>query len=220
MKTRAVLIVLLLGTFWGVSEAVLGEVLHAHDVPYTSVILSAIAFAALALARVCTPRVGVATLLAVIAIGYKALGMFVASRSLGQPVFTCHLTAILFLGVAFDAMRLVWRDRYDPLFAASAMYLGRAMFAGAMTWVIRYPSWVHAGLPKVLDHIFVTGTIAAAAAAIVVPLCALAARTLTTGRPWPMLVKHPRLATGMLSAALVGLWILGLGFHQFMPSGA
>jgi hypothetical protein len=30
-----------------------------------------------------------------------------------------------------------------------------------MTYIIRYPYWVEAGLPKVLDHVFINGSLAA-----------------------------------------------------------
>jgi len=215
MKSKDVLFVLLLGTIWGSFEATFGEVMYANHVRYTSVPLCVFAFAVLTFARAYRPMVGLATLLAGVAMCYKAAGMLLS----GNDIFVCHFMGIATVGVAYDLMHLAWRQKLDPLFAVSAMYLSYGMFAALMTWVIRYHYWAEVGLPKVLKHTFVSGSMAAIAAAVVVPLCARAARKLRSRQAWPFVARFGRVATGAVTLALVGLWALGIGAYQLMALG-
>lgn len=48
-------------------------------------------------------------------------------------------------------------------------YGGYALFALLITYIIGYGYWVSEGLPKVLHHIFVSGSLAALIAVAVVP---------------------------------------------------
>lgn len=209
MKKSDILFILFLGTLWGASEAILGGALYAAQVAHASVLLAIIAFAILTLARAYRPQIGMATLLAIVAVAYKVLGMLLARRAGGNPVFLCHCWGVLTLGVSYDVMRLLWRDKFDPLFAASAVYLGYASFALTITYVFRYSSWYQVGISKVLNHVFVHGTAAAIGCAVAVPVAAYLARALKSRQAWPFAVPS-RLATGIVSLLLLGLWVLGL----------
>jgi len=207
MKKNNILFILFLGTLWGASEAILGGALYQLGVPRASILLAIIAFAVLTLAREYRPQVGMATLLAIVAVVYKALGMLAARN---HPIFLCHCWGVLTLGVSYDVMRLVWKDRHDRLFAITASYLGYGLFAVTMTYIFRYSYWYQVGVSKVLDHILIAGTITAAGSAIVVPSAAYFARALKAKQLWPFAVPS-KLATGITSLLVVVLWILDLG---------
>ena len=209
MKKNNILFILLLGTIWGASEAILGGALYAVQVARASVLLAIIAFAILTLARAYRPKIGMATLVAIVAVIYKTAGMLIAGKLHGQPVFLCHCWGVLALGVSYDVMRLAWRDKLDPLFAASAVYVGYASFALAMTYVLHHPYWQPVGISKVMDHVFIGGSMAALGCAVIVPVVAYLAQALKSRQAWPFAVPS-RLATGIVSLLLLGLWVLGL----------
>ena len=114
------------------------------------------------------------------------------------------------MGVAFDiaASLLLKKDNKAGVKAVltgiSGAYGGYALFAVIITYIIRYDIWVEGGLPKVLDHIFVGGSLAALAAAALVPLGILVgsgSQTVTKRQPrW--------IYAGAMTAAAV-IWILG-----------
>ena len=209
MKKNDILFIIFLGTIWGASEAILGGALYAGKVPWASVLLTIIALAVLTLARAYRPQVGMATLLAIVAVGYKVLGMLVARGAGGNPVFLCHCWGLLTLGVSYDVMRLVFKDKHDSLFALSAVYLSYSSFALTMTYVFRHEYWYPVGISKVLDHVLIHGTIAAIGCALAVPLVVYLAQALKSRQAWPFALPS-RLATGIISLLLLGLWVLGL----------
>jgi hypothetical protein len=74
-----------------------------------------------------------------------------------------------------------------------------------ITYAFRYDYWAREGLPRVLNHIFVGGTMAAMGSAIAVPLAARCAEVLKAKRFAPL--EFPsRLATGGMSLLTVVLW--------------
>ena len=209
MKKNDILFILFLGTLWGASEAILGGALYAADVPRSSVLLAIIALAVLTLARAYRPQIGMATLLAIVAMAYKAAGMLLARKLGGHQIFLCHCWGVLTLGIAYDVMRLVWRDKQDSLFAVSAVYFGYAFFALTMTYVFRYSVWPQEGVSKVINHVLISGSIAAIGSAVIVPIVAYLAQALKSRQAWPFAVPS-RLSTSIVSLLLLGLWVLGL----------
>jgi hypothetical protein len=90
--------------------------------------------------------------------------------------FVCHILGIFLMGVAFDiaASILLKGDKKSflrsSLTGTTGAYGGYALFALIITYVVRYEIWVVGGLPKVLDHVFLTGSLAAVVASVLVPL--------------------------------------------------
>jgi len=158
---------LLFGSLWGVNEVVVGDILSQNDVPRYSVMLAAMAFLILAIGRGVVNRPG----------SSAVLGIFAALFKLANAApFFCHLLGIFMMGVIFDVFA-TWLMKEDKLrifrSAASGFlsaYGSNAAFALVITYIIRYKYWVAGGLPKVIDHIFVSGSLGAAAALILVPL--------------------------------------------------
>lgn len=158
---------LLFGSVWGMSEAVVGETLFDGNAAYASVILSAGALFLLALARgmLCWP--GSSTVIGTIAVLFR-----VANTS---PFF-CHLAAIFLMGFTFDLAATLLMRRKQATFLRMSMagilasYSGYGLFALIITYIVRYEFWVAGGLAKVLGHIFISGSLVALAAIFLVPL--------------------------------------------------
>jgi hypothetical protein len=192
---------LLFGALWGINEVLMGEAFPKHLPTWGSVWLAAWAFLVLATARALWNRPGSSFLIALVA------GLF---RAVNAAPFFCHILGIALLGLAFDATAsLLLRGEKKGwlrcgLTGLLGVYLGKAFFALTVTYVIRYSYWVEAGSSKVLDHIFVNGSLAALAAALLVPLgfrLGLSGKTLTDHRPgWA--------CAGGLVLTLI-LWVLG-----------
>jgi len=194
MKKQHVLAVLFLSGLWGLSEAVLGGWMYRagmRDVP--AVVLAVMAMGVLAVTKVYVPAVGSAIAVAALAMLYKFLN---------QPFFACHLLAILFLGAGFEALHAVTRGRFKPLIGLGGTYLAFGLFAVTITFVFRYAWWADAGWPKVLRYVGLTGSIAAACSAAVVPLADRLARQLAR-RPEG---KPAMPAWAVLSAATAAAW--------------
>lgn len=201
LKHKNAIWLLFLGSLWGIGELVGGEALYSSEVPRASLWLTCWALFVLALGRAIFDRPGSSTAISAIASVYRLANAY--------PFF-CHILGILFLGIAFDLAvtlfsRLEHRKPWRWILAGiGAAYGGNALFALIMTYLIRYKYWASAGLPKVLDHIFVSGSIAALAAALLVPLgYAIGARS------EPFLLRRPRWSlAGALFLSLV-IWIIG-----------
>ncbi len=198
MKKQHLLAVLFFSGVWGLCEAVLGGWMYAAGMRRApAVVLGVIAMGVLAVAKRYVPVAGSAIAIAALAMLYKFLN---------QPFFACHLLGILMLGVGFEAVWTLSRGRYKPLIGAAATYLGFALFAVTITYVFRYEHWVRPGWAKVLDYVGITGSIAAAFSAVVVPLADRLAGTLQrrTER------KSARGGWGILSAACAAVWVFAV----------
>lgn len=148
----------LFGSLWGMSEVFIGGALYNANLPRASVYLSVWAVFILAVARGVLNKPGSSTAVGIVAAAYKLVN--------AAPFF-CHVYGILFFAIAFDlAFSLLWKD--ERRFSSRALmalmagvYGGHALFALFVTYVIRYQYWIEAGLPKVLDHVLINGTLTA-----------------------------------------------------------
>ncbi|NIO21262.1 MAG: hypothetical protein GTN53_33435 [Candidatus Aminicenantes bacterium] len=154
------------GSLWGLSEVVGGKALYEANIPHASVYLSASGFFLLALARGLFNKRGTSSV----------IGGMAALFRLVNASFVCHILGIFLMGVAFDLAASILLKGGKKGFLRSSLtgitgaYGGYALFALIITYVVRYEIWVVGGLPKVLDHVFVTGSIGAAVAGLLVPL--------------------------------------------------
>lgn len=170
MKRQYVLGILFCGALWGASEALLGGWMYSAGMRQVApVVLTVIGFAILAAARVYVPLPGSSTGIGAMAALFKGL----------NTQFACHLLAIFLLGASFDLVYSLARGRGKPLIAIASTYLGFALFALIITYVVRYSYWIGEGWPKVLRYVGLLGTITAACNAVVVPLGDLLGRRLS-----------------------------------------
>jgi len=200
VKREYILGVLFFGGIWGLSEAVLGDALYAAKIPYASVPLTGVALAVLTVARSYFPRRGTGMLIAAFAMLFKFLN---------SPFFGCHLLGILLIGAGYDLMFNVLKVRWKSVSAAAAVYLSYAAFAVMITYLFRYDHWVQGGLPKVLRHIFLGGSMAALVCACVVPWVAQLGKRLRSYSPTPFrLARYP--IPGGITAVTLGLWVFAV----------
>ena len=124
--------------------------------------------------------------------------------------FICHLLGIFALGVAFDlaASLLMTEERKstirNALTGLVSAYGGYALFAFLITYIIRYDIWAAGGWPKVANHIFAGGSIAALIGAVMVPvgyLIGSSGQVLTE--------RRSRWVYATTLAGVVVLWVLG-----------
>jgi hypothetical protein len=166
-KLKFALWIVLFGSLWGINEVLSGEVLSHTNVPLGSVWPAAWAFFVLAIARRVVPRPGSSTLVGTVALLFRAVN--------ASPFF-CHLLGIFLLGLVFDIVASFLLKKKSMTFVRKSLagilgaYGGYGLFAVLITYFIRYEVWVEAGLTKVLSHIFISGTLAALSASLLVPL--------------------------------------------------
>jgi hypothetical protein len=222
MRKTQLLAILFCSGAWGLSESVLGDALYARQVPFASTWLTIIAFILLAVARPFLPRWGGATAIGLLAMLYKFLNV---------PFFACHLTGIALLGVSWDLVfGLASRGRSIPelavrapggvtrrawlraaALAVAAAYLGYLLFVLAMMFVFRSEGWIQKGLAGVLQHVFVSGSMAAAGCAVLVPPGLRLGERLRGRADGPALLGlQPRFAAVIAGFTTLGLWAYGL----------
>lgn len=161
------ILLFMFGSLWGLSEVIAGEAFFSNSIPYSSVWLTAWALFILALARGILNQFGTSTLIGTFASLFKLVN---------AAPFICHLLGIFFLGLAFDiAASLLMKSKLKIPFCRiltgmAGAYGGLTLFALVITYIVRYEYWAAEGLPKVLRHIFVSGSLAALAAGVVVPI--------------------------------------------------
>jgi hypothetical protein len=203
MKKEYIFGILFFSGLWGISEAGLGGALYRANVPYASVILTVIGFVILTFARVYFPQIGTATLIAASAMLYKFLN---------NPFFACHLLGILLMGVCYDVVFGIIKSKNKSLSAAAATYLNYALFALMITYVFRYEHWVQGGFGRVIEHIAIAGTIAAAGNAVFVPLSFRLGQQLKARFAMPFRLQF-QWACGSVSLVTTALWVFGIGVY-------
>ena len=200
MKKEHILGILFFGGLWGISEAVLGDALYSANVPYASVPLTVIGFVLMAFARVYFPQIGTATLIAACAMLYKFLNV---------PFFACHLLGILLMGVCYDLFFCVLKIKNRSLSATAAVYLNYVLFALMITYIFRYEHWVQAGFTGVLQHILISGSMAALGCAILVPASFRLGMQVKASYAGPFNLKLQFVPSSILTVT-IGLWIFSI----------
>lgn len=157
----------LFGSIWGINEVFLGGILYRNDVQGSSVILTVMALFLLAISRGMINKPGSSALMGIFAVLFRLANT--------APSY-CHLLGIFLLGATFDVFSslLIKNKEHAPLRWGAAGMLSvlgnNALFALLITYVFRYEYWVAGGLSKVLQHIFISGSITAVIAALLLPL--------------------------------------------------
>ncbi len=199
--TKGWMWVLFFGSLWGISEVAGGGILYGNNISHSSIILAVFAFFILAVARGIINKPGSSVMIGTIAMLFKLIN---------AGPFICHLLGIFMLGAAFDIFasfllkkerKISWRS---ILTGSVSAYSGYALFALTITYIVQYKYWIAGGLPKVLNHVFISGSIAALFAAVVVPLgfmVGLKSESLSS--------RNPRWLYAGTLASIVIFWIVG-----------
>ena len=192
---------LFFGSLWGLFEASFGDWLYSHEIAYASVYLTVIALFILASSKVFLPYKWTGSLVGLIAMLFKLINV---------PFFACHLLAIFLLGSGFDIAWALVSKYYSgkfrlPVIGLCGTYTGHALFALIITYIVRYQYWTEVGLPKVIDYIFISGSIAALISIIGVPAGYYFGRSIQEFS-WTKL--HPRFSTATVLVAILSIWII------------
>jgi len=199
MKKGYILGILFFGSLWGFSEAMLGGLFYRIGTPLPSVYLTIIGVSILIVARVYLPGKGVLSAIAAFAMLYKFLN---------SPIFACHFLGILLLGICCDLFFNFIKFKNKSLSAMLAVYINYALFAVMMVYVFRYSYWIEAGSSKVLNHIFVGGTLAAIGCALAVPFSHKFGLWLQKNKPHADLAES--FARVRLASVTTGMWLFAL----------
>jgi hypothetical protein len=201
-KLRPLMWLFLFGSIWGINEVFLGDILYRNEIPNSSLILTGMALFLLAISRGMINKPGSSALIGAFAVIFRLANT--------APSY-CHLLGIFLLGATFDifASLLLKTGEKMPLKWGLAGVLSsfgnNALFALSITYVFRYEYWVASGSPKIVHHIFVTGSLTALLAAFLMPLGFLAGKSggiFTDRRPvWSY-------ASTILGS--IALWIVAL----------
>ena len=126
------------------------------------------------------------------------------------PFFACHLLAIFLLGFGFDLICELESRFYNGRFRLTIVgltgtYTSRALFAVIITYVVRYHYWTENGMFKLIDYIFLSGTVSAILGSIAFPASSLFANRILS---FSQLKVRPKFTTTTILTAGLGMWIL------------
>jgi len=160
-----ILLVLIVGSIWGIVEVFAGDLLPAWGVGRTSVFLFAFAFFILMVARPILRVPGLLLIIGVVAAFYKTLSV---------NFYPCMVAGIMTNAAAVELLYLFLRKerlgnwKWRMIAAPATAYVAFSMFALFAVLVIREPRWMERGLTGILNYTFVTGSLAAVLSLILV----------------------------------------------------
>lgn len=160
-----ILLVLFVGSIWGIVEVFAGDLLPAWVVGRTSVFLFAFAFFILMVARPILRVPGLLLIIGVVAAFYKTLSV---------NFYPCMVAGIMTNAAAVELLYLFLRKerlgnwKWRTIAAPATAYVAFSMFALFAVLILREPRWVERGLTGILSYTFVTGSFAAVLSLILV----------------------------------------------------
>lgn len=165
ITTRKIVWVLVLGSVWGVAELFGRDLLSDLGVGGGTVWLMAWAILVLSIGRGLWNKIGSSAVIGLVATAFKFAGP--------SPHY-CQLLGIASIGLVFDlfASSLARRPQWwrHALVGVLTAYGARTFFVGFSVFAARWDRWVDGGVSMALEHIVVSGSIAAFAAAVLAPI--------------------------------------------------
>ena len=167
ITTKNILIVLALGSIWGVAEVFGRNLLPSLGIEATSIWLAALAILLLSIGRGIWNKAGSSAIIGLVAAAFKFAG---------PTTNHCQLLGIAALGLFFDlfASSLLaqgrsqwWRHALAGLLTA---YCARVFFVTYSVYVARFDRWIDGGPQMAIDHIVRGGSVVALAALLLAPL--------------------------------------------------
>lgn len=174
-KKIGILIFVVVGLLWGLSEIILGDVFYRFQIPMRAAMLTAVGMALLALGRLASDRPGTSLAAAIIA---------GALRCLVPKLYICHFIAVALEGCVFDVSWTALRAgetrslRRAWLSAAIAAYVGFLSFGFIGAYGFQFGRWVVAGPGGIAAWALKSGTVSTVLLIGLVPLAVIAARRL------------------------------------------
>ncbi len=188
-KKAGLLVMLLTGLVWGLTEIFLGDVFYKFHMPFRAGALTAVGMALLVIARMAFDKPGSS-----LAAGVLAGGI----RCLVPKVYLCHLIAIGLEGCAFDATWTALRAgekqtlRRAWVAGAIAIYSGFLAFGAASIYLFKFQRWVADGMAGVGAWTLKSGSFSLAVFIVLTPIALKAGRSIAA--------RAPRLAESHISS--------------------
>jgi len=167
ITTKNILMILVLGSVWGVAEVFGKDLFGSLGIGGTTVWLAAWAILLLGIGRGLWNTIGSSALMGLVAAAFKFAG---------PSTNYCHLLGIAALGLFFDvfASSLLARGRSQwwrhALVGLITAYGARAFFVWYSVSVAQSERWVEGGTQMALDHVVRGGSVVALAAILLAPL--------------------------------------------------
>jgi hypothetical protein len=167
ITTKNILIVLALGSIWGVAEVFGRDLLPSLGAEATSVWLAALAILLLSIGRGIWNRIGSSAIIGLVAAAFKFAG---------PSTNYCQLLGIAALGLFFDlfASSLLSRGRSQwwrhALVGSLTAYCARMFFVTYSVYVAQFKRWIEGGPQMAIDHIVLGGSLVALATLFLAPL--------------------------------------------------
>jgi len=188
-KKAGLLVILLTGLVWGLSEIFLGDVFYKFHVPFRAGALTAVGMAFLVISRMVFDRPGSS-------IGAGVLAGVI--RCLVPKIYLCHLIAIALEGCAFDvawtALRAGERQtlRRAWLAGATGIYSGFLAFGIASIYLFGFEKWVARGMAGVARWTLTSGSFAVAVFVVLAPIALVVGRRIAASTPVPVEGRTPQ----------------------------
>jgi hypothetical protein len=186
-RKAGILVFIIVGLLWGLSEIFLGDVFYRFHMPMRAASLTAVGMALLVVGRLAFDRPGTSLAASIIA---------GALRCLVPKLYICHFIAIALEGCVFDiswtalkagetrSLRRAW------LSAAIAAYVGFLSFGLAGAYAFKFGRWVAAGLGGTAAWALKSGTVSTVLLAGLVPLAVLGVRKIASARSHARKTTH------------------------------
>jgi hypothetical protein len=177
---RGILVIIVAGTLWGLSEVFLGDIFYRFHMPMRGASLTAIGIAIMVAARILFNRTGSSLVVALIAGGF---------RCLVPRMYICHMIAVALEGCIFDVtwstLKVGARANLRKAWVASIIsaYTGFIAFGFVALCLFGFGRWVEGGPGSVLGWTLRSGSFSALLLAGLVPLAVLAARRIQAAEP-------------------------------------
>jgi hypothetical protein len=165
ITTKNILMILVLGSVWGVAEVFGKDLFGSLGIGGTTVWLAAWAILLLSIGRGILNKIGSSALMGLVAAAFKFIGP--------SPNY-CHLLGIASLGLFFDvfASSLARQPQWwrHALVGLLTTFSARAFFVWYSVYVSHSERWIEGGSQMAFDHIVLGGTMVALAALLLAPL--------------------------------------------------
>jgi hypothetical protein len=167
ITTKNILMILVLGSVWGVAEIFGKDLFGSLGIGGTTVWLAAWAILLLSIGRGIWNTIGSSALMGLIAAAFKFAG---------PSTNYCHLLGIAALGLFFDlfASSLLAQGRSQwwrpALVGVLTAFGARAFFVWFSVSVAQSDRWIEGGTQMAFDHVVRGGSVVAFAALLLAPL--------------------------------------------------
>jgi hypothetical protein len=193
--------IILFGSLIGLNETLIGS----FNLPYRSVILSAISITLLSFARMKIPKAGTSILVILIAVLFKInnLGIHTCTAN----VFLCSPTAILSLGISYEVFASIFLSKNNSgllnqiLTCITTAIVAFSLFGIMNTFILH--SW---DTNRLYEYIFIRASMTAVASSAITLIGIYTIRILKNHNFGKI---SPYAINSILSFMIIALWIFG-----------